>query len=110
MKPQALMEKMKTQLSKVKDWSENNKSLVVGAAAGVGVGALIGLIALASRKGKAAGRAGRGKREARLERRALEADARGEFDLDFDADFDAEEFFEFLENLSPDEFDLGFEE
>jgi hypothetical protein len=110
MNTQVLVEKMKTQLSKAKDWSENNKGLVAGAAAGVGIGALIGLIALTSRKGKAAGRAGRGKREGRRERRALETDARGGLDLDFDADFDAGDFLEFLESLSPDEFDLAWEE
>ena len=96
-----ILEKGKDGLGKgfdtAKNWVGENKSLAMMGAGAVGLAAMLGLVALFKAKGGKSekGRAGRGKREGRYARRALEEVDRGLIE----EALEDPEFLEFLEGL-----------
>jgi hypothetical protein len=89
-----LVEKGKGGLINAKDWMEKNKGVTVMGAAGLGIASLVGLMAL-YKAAKSKGRGGRGKREGRFVRRAIEEDERGLVE----GALQDPEFLEFLEEI-----------
>ena len=91
-----LIDKVKGQLLKAKSWTENNRELAIGTVAAGGLATIATLAALipifkakAERK-----RAGRGKREGRYMRRAVD-----EYNK-IEQEFDDEQFVEWLAGLA----------
>jgi hypothetical protein len=92
---QALIETVKGQFAKAKDWTDKNPNLAIGAAAFSGLVALAGLLSIVP-AWKARGadkRPGRYRRESRFMKRA--ADEYNGLDLDLND----EEFMEFLAGM-----------
>ena len=91
-----LIDKVKGQLLKAKSWTENNRELAIGTVAAGGlatIATLAALIPIFKAKG-AKKRAGRGKREGRFMRRAVDEYSK------LEPEFDDEEFLEWLAGLA----------
>jgi hypothetical protein len=91
-----LIEKFKGQLAKAKAWTDNNRELAIGAAAAGGLATIATLATLIPIfKAKAAKkRAGKGKHEGRLMRRAVDEYS------GLEQDFNDDEFLEWLAGLA----------